>query len=151
MKKSVRIFLCVFAIILSIFIGFCFYYLAVTKGVKIDEKKLINVDNSAIYYDYNGEKIAEVSSFKTVVSGQLIPDNLKNAFVAIEDKRFYSHNGIDYKGLIRATLKNIASFSFKQGASTITQQLVKNTHLTSEKTFNRKLKEIKLAKEEEIV
>ena len=147
MKKSVRIFLCVFAIILSIFIGFCFYYLAVTKGVKIDEKKLINVDNSAIYYDYNGEKIAEVSSFKTVVSGELIPDNLKNAFVAIEDKRFYSHNGIDYKGLIRATLKNIASFSFKQGASTITQQLVKNTHLTSEKTFNRKLKEIKLAKE----
>ena len=67
--------------------------------------------------------------------------------MAIEDKRFYSHNGVDYKGLLRAMLSNIKSFSFKEGGSTITQQLIKNTHLSNQKTLNRKISEIKLALE----
>ncbi|MDY6367971.1 MAG: transglycosylase domain-containing protein, partial [Clostridia bacterium] len=76
-----------------------------------------------------------------------MPDYLVNAFVAIEDKRFYQHDGIDGRGMARAFFNNIFSFSFKEGASTITQQLVKNTHLSGEKTLKRKIAEIKLAKE----
>lgn len=69
-----------------------------------------------------------------------------NAFIAIEDRKFYTHNGIDYKRIVGATINNLKSFSYKEGASTITQQLVKNTYLSSEKSVYRKLKEIKIAK-----
>ncbi len=147
MKKSLKIFLFIVAIIISIFLGFCFYCFAVTRNVKLDENKLINLENSVAFYDSNGEKIVDVSSQKTITRIEDMPKNLKNAFVSIEDKRFYTHKGIDYKALFRAIFKNISSFSLKEGASTITQQLVKNTHLSSEKTINRKIKEFKLARE----
>ena len=75
-----------------------------------------------------------------------IPSHVKDAFVAIEDKRFYSHNGIDKKGLFRAFYNNLKTFYFREGGSTISQQLIKNTHLSNEKTLKRKLVELKLAK-----
>ena len=70
---------------------------------------------------------------------------MKDAFVAIEDKRFYKHKGIDYKGLFRAFFNNIKSFSFKEGASTITQQYARNLFLTMDKTWKRKLSEMMIA------
>lgn len=73
-----------------------------------------------------------------------IPLLLRNAFVAVEDKRFYSHNGIDYKRILGALINN-AKGERTQGASTITQQLVKNVYLSSEQTFERKFKEMQLA------
>ena len=57
------------------------------------------------------------------------------------------HNGVNYKRMIKATLKNLKTMSFSEGASTISQQLIKNTHLTSEKTLRRKFDELILAKE----
>ncbi len=82
-----------------------------------------------------------------------IPKNLQNAFIAIEDSRFHEHNGIDIKGIIRAGIKGIAAgFRFREGASTITQQLLKNnvfTTWTAEKSqadrFRRKIQEQYLA------
>lgn len=74
-----------------------------------------------------------------------LPKYAKNAFVAVEDARFYSHGGIDYKGVVRATVKNLSAGKFVEGGSTITQQLIKNTHLTGEKTFRRKANEFLLA------
>ena len=74
-----------------------------------------------------------------------LPNHVKNAFIAIEDKRFYSHNGIDAKRIVGATIKNLKKRKFSEGASTITQQLIKNTHLSREKTLTRKMKEIKLS------
>ena len=74
-----------------------------------------------------------------------LPNHVKNAFIAIEDKRFYSHNGIDTKRIVGATIKNLKKRKFSEGASTITQQLIKNTHLSREKTMKRKMKEIKLS------
>lgn len=68
-----------------------------------------------------------------------------NAFIDIEDKRFYSHNGYDLKRIAKSSLVNLKNHSKKQGASTITQQLVKNTLLSNEKTYKRKLNEIMLA------
>lgn len=83
-----------------------------------------------------------------------IPKDLQNAFVAIEDSRFYEHNGIDLKGIVRAGLKGITSGHFSEGASTLTQQLIKNNvfpNFVNEETFldrvERKLQEQYLALE----
>ena len=75
-----------------------------------------------------------------------LPSYVKEAFVAVEDKRFYEHHGIDMHRMLGALWHNLKSFSFREGASTISQQLIKNTHLSSEKTIVRKLKEIRLAR-----
>lgn len=74
-----------------------------------------------------------------------IPDNLKNAIVATEDKNFYRHDGYDLFGLARSTLANLQARRVVQGASTITQQLARILFLSNEKTFDRKIKEIIIA------
>jgi len=72
-----------------------------------------------------------------------IPAVMKNAVLAIEDARFYSHHGVDYKGLVRAAIANLGRVK-SQGASTITMQVARNVYLSSEKTFTRKLYEVLL-------
>ena len=67
------------------------------------------------------------------------------ASVAIEDRRFYQHGGVDYEGIARAAWKDITAGKVVEGGSTITQQLVRNLYTGQEKTFNRKLKEACLA------
>ena len=75
-----------------------------------------------------------------------IPKHMVSAILATEDPRFYQHAGIDYRGILRAALKNIISIRIKQGGSTITQQLTKVVFLTSERSFIRKIREIILAR-----
>ncbi|MCQ2957614.1 MAG: PBP1A family penicillin-binding protein [Candidatus Gastranaerophilales bacterium] len=82
----------------------------------------------------------------TKVNSQEIPDLLKNAFISIEDKNFYKHEGYDLTALLRSTIVNIQAGRSKQGASTITQQLARILFLSSEKTYTRKLKELILAR-----
>jgi len=79
------------------------------------------------------------------VSIRHISPDLKNAIVAIEDRRFYDHWGFDLTGMARATLINIQHGRIEEGASTITQQLVKNLFLANEQTFTRKAQELLLA------
>ncbi len=74
-----------------------------------------------------------------------VPDNLKNAFLAGEDARFYEHPGVDYQGISRAAWSLLTTGEKTIGGSTITQQLARNFFLTSEKTFTRKIKEVFLA------
>ncbi|HSA06684.1 MAG TPA: PBP1A family penicillin-binding protein [Candidatus Gastranaerophilales bacterium] len=81
----------------------------------------------------------------TKVSIEQIPEDLKNAIIAIEDKNFYSHHGFDVVALIRSTIKNIMARKVVQGASTITQQLARVLFLSQEKTFSRKFKELIIA------
>jgi len=78
-----------------------------------------------------------------------IPAFLQNALVAIEDSRFYEHGGIDMRGIARALVKDVAKGELAEGGSTITQQLVKNKHLSAEKTIDRKVREGLLAMEYE--
>ena len=78
-----------------------------------------------------------------------VPQHTIDAFISIEDRRFYDHKGIDYRRIFGAAKNNIASGSKKEGASTITQQLIKNTHLTPDKTYRRKIEEARLAREVE--
>lgn len=147
MKKALKIFLVLLFALFIIISGFFAYCFIITSGVKIDENKLVNLDNRAVYYDNTGNVITEDYKGISVAEIRKMPSYVKNAFIAIEDKRFYSHNGVDYRSMARAAIANISSFSFKEGASTISQQLIKNTHLSGEKTLNRKIIEIKLAKE----
>jgi len=83
---------------------------------------------------------------RTVVPPEEIPEVLKRAILAAEDAEFYQHEGLDYRGIARAFLKNLISGQTKQGASTITQQVVKTFLLSPERTYERKIKEIILAR-----
>src|ERR1700674_5446170 len=74
-----------------------------------------------------------------------LPPYLPQAFIAIEDRRFYSHYGVDPLGIVRAAVTNILHRGVSQGGSTLTQQLAKNLFLTQERTFQRKLQEVELA------
>jgi len=97
----------------------------------------------------DGSLIAEFATeHRVFVPIQEMPDHVKQAFIAVEDKSFYQHSGLDYAGIMRATLANVGSIftgDRMQGASTITQQVAKNMLLSSERTLMRKLKEAFLA------
>ena len=75
-----------------------------------------------------------------------IPEYFINAILLMEDQRFYSHHGINYKGIIRSIFTNIKEGEIKQGGSTLTQQLARSLYLTNEKTLSRKIKEALIAK-----
>ena len=75
-----------------------------------------------------------------------IPQVVRDATIAIEDERFYKHNGVDYEGVVRAAVKNLNSRQ-TQGGSTITMQLVRSLYISNEKTYTRKIREAKLAEE----
>src|SRR5216684_7001701 len=79
------------------------------------------------------------------VSLKDLPPYLPKAFIAIEDRRFYSHYGVDPLGILRAAVANVVHRGVSQGGSTLTQQLAKNLFLTQERTFQRKLQELVLA------
>lgn len=130
------------------------------KGVIDNTPDVDNVDimplgYASFLYDDQGNqirKLAAPSSNRLPVSIDQIPLDLQHAVVAIEDERFYEHNGIDVKGILRAGIKAITTGSLSEGASTITQQLLKNnvfTDWTSESTqlerFTRKFQEQYLA------
>lgn len=113
---------------------------------KMDVQKLLTAESTVIY---DSEENALDTLFKTVprtnVSLDTLPDYAKMAFVVTEDKRFYDHFGVDIRGIFRALVTNIAQRRKAEGASTITQQLVRNLYLSREKTIKRKLDEMMLA------
>lgn len=102
---------------------------------------------TSFVYDSEGNQIDTFSTADNRIYATLdqIPYYLQKAVVALEDERFYEHNGIDIRGIFRAIVKNIQTGSFSEGASTITQQLVKNNILTTEKKITRKIQEQYLA------
>jgi len=98
------------------------------------------------FYSHDNEVIKTFTAYTfEKVELKDIPDNLKKALIATEDKNFYKHNGYDIAGLARSTVQNIAAGRLVQGASTITQQLARVLFLSNEKTFDRKLKELFIA------
>jgi penicillin-binding protein 1A len=97
-------------------------------------------------YTGDGQLMAEFATEKRIfVPIEFIPDLVKEAFISAEDKSFYSHNGLDYIGIVRAMINNLKNPSNLQGASTITQQVAKNFLLTNERSYERKVKEAILA------
>jgi len=101
---------------------------------------------TTIYAD-DGRVVGQIRIEKgAYVPLQKVPKYLKDAILATEDPRFYEHSGIDYRGILRAALKNIIRLRISQGGSTITQQLTKVVFLTPERSFIRKIREIILAR-----
>lgn len=143
LKRLLLLLLLSAVILFTLLVG---YYLAATKDVSLMPEKLTLLENNLLVYDCNGELIDNVSSLSFTQTTKLedLPKHTQLAFVSIEDKRFYVHHGFDVKRIAKAALNNLKACSFKEGASTISQQLVKNTHLTQEKTIKRKLQEWKL-------
>lgn len=105
----------------------------------VESTKIYDRTGKILLYDVHQDVV------RTLVPFDQIPTDLKNGTVAVEDSRFYSHYGVDPKAILRAIVANVFSASFKQGFSTITQQVVKKTLLTDEKLLTRKVKEIVLA------
>lgn len=95
----------------------------------------------------NGQVMGELFvERRTIVEIATVPKHVIFAILAAEDASFYEHQGLDYPGMLRAMYKNLRGAKAKQGASTITQQVVKNVLLTSERTFDRKMREVILAR-----
>lgn len=122
-----------------------FFIINLYTSPKLNLSMLDNKSSSFIY-DNSDNLIYTV--------GNIITDNVKykdiskhaiDALVSTEDKRFYIHNGIDLKRIFSSSIENIKSKKFKEGASTITQQLIKNIYLSNDKTISRKIKEMYLA------
>ncbi len=126
-------------------LGAFFYYLSfdlppvgpLSEGYDPPQTTKIVADDGTII----GEMFIER---RTVVPVKKIPDILKNAVVSAEDADFWHHSGIDYMGIVRASLRNIMTGHFSQGASTITQQVARTFFLTREKSIKRKIKEMML-------
>ncbi len=148
MKVIKKILLLIFLLLLAAVIFTLGYYFAVTKDVYLIPEKLLFTEETITLYDKQNQPVRGISNafFKQTTSVSDIPQHTVRAFIDTEDKRFYQHRGYDIKRIAKATVNNVKSRSLKEGASTISQQLIKNTHLTQEKTFKRKMQEWKLTR-----
>ena len=162
-KKQHRVFW--FFIKLQIFLmvlilgGLCFYYFggyadkvaklhseAVELVQKSDKNTFLPARTSTLY-DTNGDEISETATTKKAdyVKYEDIPQNFVNCMVSIEDKKFYKHNGVDLKAIVRAAKSIIKNKRITQGGSTITMQLARNIYLDTNKNWQRKVKEMFIA------
>ena len=121
------------------FVGVNLYLASLPPIPKLEDYKPNVVTK---FYSQDGEVIKTFTAYKfEKVEIKDVPDNIKQAIIATEDKNFYHHHGYDPVGLARSMVVNISTGSFSQGASTITQQLARILFLSNEKTFDRKIKE----------
>ena len=131
----------------AVFVLALIAYTSILYGGKlfVDEEKLAISPPSTIETE-DGEIIWYLyDQYRLPVKLEDIPDHVIDAFIAIEDKRFYEHSGVDFRSIMRAIYRDIITRSKAEGASTITQQLAKNLFLTNEKTWLRKTKEAMIA------
>ena len=125
-----------------------FYNKAVAELPDHNKLKGLKLPGASIVLDRKGERFAEVfeeNQRRVWVALADIPENVRNAFIAAEDKRFHQHKGIDERGLIRAFIGNLAASGRPQGGSTITQQIVKNLLVGEDLTYERKIREMIVA------
>lgn len=150
-KKNVKKLKIVLLVILAIFViglcvGFAFIKGLIDSAPDISEVDVAPSQLATTVLAADGTevtKLVQTGSNRQYINISDIPDSVQKAFIAIEDERFYSHNGVDVQGIIRAFFVGVTNMKFSEGASTITQQLVKNnvlTSWTSETTFMDRLK-----------
>lgn len=120
--------------------GYYFY-----KASTYDLSQVAKIQETNVLLDNEGQEFDSVNaSSRKLAKKEDLPQHLKDALLAREDSNFYEHCGVDFKGLARATVRNIQDMAFTQGASTISMQLVKNTWDNREKNLNRKFLELAL-------
>ena len=127
-----------------------FYYVVIVryeqKAAEFDLKKLDEIESASVVYDRYGEVYGKIFiQNREQVSLDQISPNLVNAVISAEDNRFYEHRGIDLWGIFRAAFKNTQAGRIRQGASTLTQQLARNTFDLRDRTYDRKILEVFLA------
>ena len=134
-------------IMFFMFVGLGCGFLTASMNTKPDLISDIRPPATSTIYDINGVELANVHAAENRMPIKMaqIPKALCDAFVAVEDNRFYEHIGIDFQGILRAVYINLRGQSISEGGSTITQQLAKNAYLTQDRTFKRKVQEIFLA------
>jgi penicillin-binding protein 1A len=117
----------------------------------LDSIKPVEQVSASVVYAADGQRLGFITAadtLRTPIPRDAIPTNVRNATVAIEDRRFYSHKGVDVEGVFRAAVKNISSHRTVEGGSTLTMQLIKNLYDPGkQRTFTRKVREAKLAQE----
>ena len=154
-KKEIEIFFMVAKYLLYLFLTGCvfiiflfFYYTydlprpeKFTESPFIQSTKIYDRTGTILLYDiYDNEK-------REIIAFDKISNNLKNTILVSEDARFYEHSGIDFESIVRAILVDLRLQSVSQGASTITQQLIRSVYLTRQKTIGRKIREVVLSLE----
>jgi len=115
---------------------------------RLDNQKEVVLAQTSRVYAADGSLLAYLyaDENRQLISGEAIPRVMKDAIVAIEDERYYQHNGVDYRGIARAVVRDLEAGTIEEGASTITQQLVGNLYLDrTETSITRKLREAALA------
>jgi membrane peptidoglycan carboxypeptidase len=125
-----------------------FYFLSLLQSQAMNELQRFNDQKSlpTIVYDVKNRIIGQFGHRRQAeLSVSKLPENVIQPFISAEDQDFYHHSGVSIKGLVRALIANVRAGQWVQGASTITQQLVRNTMLTRDKTIMRKLKELILS------
>lgn len=144
-RKSIL--LSILGILVAVAIGVFVWQLDLPHWQKLDVNKLYDVQLATRVYDAQNVVAGSLyaSENRVYVSLDALPEYVSQAFVAAEDERFYKHGGVDVKRIAGAFWHDVKTMSYAQGASTITQQLIKLTHLTSEKTLSRKVQEAVLA------
>ena len=143
--KLIRKFLIIFAFtMLFVALGGGIAFALIWRSETLDISRLTTLSQTATFYDSEQQLIDTQNNIKYCHIDQINP-NCINAFIAVEDKNFYRHHGISLPRIAKAFINNLAAGYSKEGASTITQQLVKNTYLTNEKTLQRKIREAILA------
>lgn len=145
-RLTVILFLCAILALLGAVVGIAKAF--VDTAPTLDLAALNAQDKTSFIYDAQGNLITDYKGTedRIMVSIDEIPEMLQKAFIAVEDARFYEHNGVDVKRIIGALVSNFTTGS-TQGGSTITQQLIKQTVLSSEQSYKRKLQEAYLAME----
>ncbi len=150
MSKIAKVFIIIFVIGMVLMLS-VFTYVAIVisqagETTSLNIAKLNSLNSQVKIYDQSGVEIVSTSATgNETIELEELPSYVPQAFISIEDKKFYSHHGLNYGRIIKAGIKNLFSGYAKEGASTITQQLIKNTHLTNEKTLTRKIQEAYLA------
>ena len=132
------------------FVSFAYGFVVGIRGdiPQLDQTSQRHQQLDGVIYDSTGKRVLARlvgSESRKIVSSDEISPVMKQAIVAIEDKRFFEHRGIDVRGIARAVWQDLQNKKVVQGGSTITQQFVKNAYLTSKRSISRKLKEAALA------
>ncbi len=130
------------------------YVVSVAVGAPpLSELEPADPGSNSVVLAADGTRLGFIESdiARRPITSQEIPQTVKDATVAIEDKRFYDHRGVDFEGVVRAAVKNLRSGETVQGGSTLTMQLVRTLYIDNERTFKRKVREAKLAEELENV
>lgn len=135
-----------FALVGIFLLGLIGYIIILFLGnYVIDEKKIV-MDSATRLVDENGNELTKLYvKNRDLVSIDKIPKHVQQAFISIEDVRFYEHHGIDFKSIGRALYRDILAGGSVEGGSTLTQRLAKNVFLSNDKTPLRKTKEVVVA------